>query len=680
MPNHRKLLVALALLLLTSFACQALGGTPEPVPTAAPEATRTPAPSPTPLLPLPVQPGVNNPDEPVFVRGTIEYTSPFFLNAAAEPFVLLEDQAGFAARDREFIFALAGQSIGPVDFLDDGVLGYSLALPSVPQGTFLDVDNNGKSDTGVQVFAVAYWSNIWGGPFLEERDGGGWSTGYASTITDPNREDEISGGILIIWAPDDQQAFPTGFGEDGRLFTADDPTAPMPAGYTLVDLNEEPFRFYKEAEPVIDLYEGVIAVNDYSGMDFLEAFEALFEKASREYPFTADKNIDWPGLYSQFSPRFEVARTQSDFYKALRDFTYAIPDGHVGVTIDPETFFFERGGSFGLVLAELSDGRVIATQVLPETPAAAAGILPGAEITTWGGQPVQAALDAVEPYFGPYSTQTARRAGQVVFLTRVAPDTRLELGYRNPAAATSQQVTLTATVEYDSLFASMAVFNQDEMELPVSGRMLVEAPLGYIRLSTFSDDYNLMARLWERYIQALIASDVPGLVIDIRLNSGGSSGLARDFAGYFFNRELELFRRSYFNEYTQVFEYLDVPFRVKPAPLYYNGQIAVLIGVECVSACEGFAYTLAELPNVTLVGHTGTAGAFGEVGRGQYKLPGELSMQFPTGRSETLDGALVIEGRGVQPDVLVPVTYESAMGQADVVLEAAIEVLLQQIR
>jgi C-terminal processing protease CtpA/Prc len=50
-------------------------------------------------------------------------------------------------------------------------------------------------------------------------------------------------------------------------------------------------------------------------------------------------------------------------------------------------------------------------------------------------------------------------------------------------------------------------------------------------------------------------------------------------------------------------------------------------------------------------------------------------MQFPTGRPETPDGELLIEGTGVVPDISVPVTEESALGEVDAVLEAAIEAL-----
>ena len=169
-------------------------------------------------------------NEPVLVTGTIPFTSPFFLAGNSEPFVLLEDEAGFVSRNREFVFPLEGQAIGPVSLVQDGLLEFSLPLPSLPQGTPIDVDQDNTEDRGVMIFVVAYWSNTWGDPFLEERDGTGWSNAYASTTTDPNRDDEINGGTMVIWAPDDQQAFPTGFGEDEELFTQMIRSRPSPPG------------------------------------------------------------------------------------------------------------------------------------------------------------------------------------------------------------------------------------------------------------------------------------------------------------------------------------------------------------------------------------------------------------------------------------------------------------------
>lgn len=672
-PARRYLLV-LASLLLIALSCRALTDiAPGPSPTPPPPST------PTSLPPMPVVPGEENPTEPVFIRGSIVYTFPFFEDTLAEPFVLLEDQAGFIRRDEQFEFQPAGQVLGAVEaFPDEDRLTYTLALPSVPQGTLVDLDNDGEQDTGVQVFAVAYWTNTWGGPFLEPRDGTGWSAAYTSTINDPELDYEIQGGMLVVWAPDDEQSFPSGFGPDGLLFTEDDPTAPIPAGYNLVNLNEEPFRVYKEATPTIDLIEGEIGVNDLSDLSYPQAFKAFFEKASREYPFTGEKEIDWEALQAEFGPRFEQVNDQESFYRTFQEFAYRIPDAHVGL-FDQDVFFEDYGGGLGLVPAELSDGKVIAAKVLPDLPADRAGIRPGAEIIEWNGTPVSQAIDQVVPGLGPSSTDHHRRLAQVAFLTRMPVREEVAFTYRNPGDSEAKEARLRAELEVDSLFAALPSLQDDPLGLPVEARVLEPSGLGYIRINSFSDDDNLMARLWQRHMENMIELEIPGLIIDLRVNGGGNPGLARDFAGYFFDQEIELYQGLYFNELSGDFKASSDVNSIQPGPLYYRGLLAVLISPDCISACEGFAYSLNQEGRSVLIGHFPTAGAFGEVGRGQYRLPGDISFQIPTGRPETPSGELLIEGTGVLPDIQVPVSVESATEQIDAVLETAVQTLVERL-
>jgi C-terminal processing protease CtpA/Prc len=671
----KKVIIALlvCLMIFTTVACSK----PESA-SDQNEGNKTDLSETTPILAPPAATGEVDPNEPVLITGTIPFTSPFFLDGNAEPFVLLEDQAGFAARDKDFEFPLAGQAIGPVDLIEDNLLGFSLPLPTIPQGTLLDVDNNGQTDEGVMVFAVAYWSNTWGGPFLEERDGTGWSSAYATTITDSDRDYEITGGYLIIWAPDENQSFPSGFGDDNMLFTEDDPVQTVPAGYSIVNLNQTPFEITKEAQPEFELVEGEGALKDYSDLTYSEAFETMFEKVAIEYPFTKDKNIDWDALHDEFSPLFDKVRNDTDFYRLMKDFTLRIPDSHVGMSFNAEVFFEDQGGSFGLVLQQLSDKRVLITDVVPNSPADLAGIEIGAEILTWNALPVDDALAQIEPWLGPYSTEHSKRMGQLIGLTRVPPYESVQISYQNPGQGT-QTIDLDSDIEYESLFIALGYYDMDELELPVEGEILDNYGLGYIKINTFSDDYNLMARLWDRYIKILIDNDIPGLIIDMRSNSGGNGGLAMDFAGYLFDQNYTIAQHAYYNEVSGQFEYTEYPSEIETGPMYYDGYVVVLVSPDCVSACEGFTNALTTAERSIVVGHYPTNGAFGEVGRGQYELPGEISIQFPTGRPETMDGDLLIEGIGVVPAVTVPVTAESVFGQSDPVLDTAIQTLLDLI-
>lgn len=617
-------------------------------------------------------------NEPVLVTGTIPFTSPFFLAGNSEPFILLEDEAGFIDRNREFVFPLNGQAIGPVDLVQDGLLSFSLALPSVPQATLSDVDHDGQEEQGVMIFVVAYWSNTWGGSFLEERDGTGWSNAYASTTADPNRDDEINGGTMVIWAPDDKQSFPSGFGEDEKLFTEDDPVADIPAGYSFVDLDTDPFRVYKQPTLELELNEGASAVNDYSTMNYVDAFETMFTKVSTEYPFTDFKSLDWDTIHAQIAPMVQSATNDDDFYVALRDFTYMIPDAHVGISFNPNVFWPEIGGEFGLVLDQLDDGSVVVTQVLPGSPAEQAGIERGAKLITWGGKPVADALDDVHPYFAPFSTEQHERQQQLIFLPRVSAGGSIDISFVNPGSS-EQQATMQSVEDVQSYFAADPISLEDQLSTPVYAEVL-DSGIGYIKVNDFQDDYNLTARLYERALQGLIDNNIPALIIDLRVNYGGSGGLALDFSDYFYDEEVVLWNRESYNPLTGVFELEEFPAHIKPGKLLYEGPIAVLVSPSCISACEGFAYALTSTGRAIAVGTAGTAGAFGDVGFGQYAMPGGWSMQFPTGRPVDPNGNIVIEGVGVQPDIKVSKTLDSVLGVGDPVLDAAVQALLDQIQ
>jgi hypothetical protein len=107
------------------------------------------------------------------VTGQVTYTNTFFTDGVAQPIIILEDQGGFVKRDRKFVIPVKSQVIGEItsDFYTSPFT-YSLALPSEPNGTLNDVDHDGNKDTGVMIFAVAYWTNTWGDPYLERRDQG----------------------------------------------------------------------------------------------------------------------------------------------------------------------------------------------------------------------------------------------------------------------------------------------------------------------------------------------------------------------------------------------------------------------------------------------------------------------------------------------------------------------------
>jgi hypothetical protein len=130
-------------------------------------------------------------------------------------------------------------------------------------------------------------------------------------------------------------SIPSSFGDDGLLFTDDDPHMAVPAGYSIVDLDKDPFQVSREQVSDVELYEPTdVAIKDYSDLSYTDAFQKLFDVISVEYAFNdiAGKAPDWQVLYDKVMPLVQQAQQDRDpyaFFLALHEFTLGFNDGHV---------------------------------------------------------------------------------------------------------------------------------------------------------------------------------------------------------------------------------------------------------------------------------------------------------------------------------------------------------------
>lgn len=628
---------------------------------------------------------------PKVVTGAVEYTSLFFTMGVAEPVIILEDQGGFVARDRKFLIPVESQVIGQItsDFYTSP-FEYSLTLPAEPKGTLNDVDHDGQEDTGVMIFAVAYWTNTWGDPYLERRDqgGGGWSSAYASTrvSTDSDSYLEVFGGQYLVFAPDANQQFPSGFGADKKLFTDDDPLMDLPAGWSVIDMDQSPFGIDRSENPTLDLYEPKsAALDDFTKLSYTAAFDAMLDKFRREYAYTEFKNIDWDVREKEFRPRFEAAEKASDphaFALALRDFVWSIPDTHVGMDTSAlnDDFFADIAGGIGLALGETSDGEIIARYVTPGSPASAAGIEFGARILSLDGKPIDEVVSAIVPWSSPFSNPEIKRLQQLRYATRFrAEKGKVDITFVNPGGA-EKTVVLDVVSERDSFSITSFSYGQPVTSLPVEFEVLPSG-YGYIKISSFSENQVLTIQAWEYALQYFNQAEVPGVILDMRYNSGGSGWLADQMAAYFFTKEIVSGKGSSYDEVTGEF-YMDPASEALMIPpreaLQYTGPVVVMVGPACVSACEFFSYNMTINDRATVVGQYPTSGAGGGVEA--FLMPENTYVQMTVSRQMDAEGNIHIEGGGVAPNVRVPVTAETfqrELAGEDVILEAAVKVISQ---
>jgi C-terminal processing protease CtpA/Prc len=672
------LISGLVVFMIVASACAAFN---QSLPTSATN-TPTPIKNFAPALPTPGATPLPG-SQPVQISGDFSYTNTIFVEElAVEHEVALVDMHGFVTRDKEWLIPIQSQTLGYAKIAPAQKAGtFWLQLPSQPAGVFDDVAHNGKKNTGVQIFSVAYWPNLAGGPYSDGDDPSrGWPTYLTSMTTDTENNDEVTGGKLVVWSPDDQQFFPTGFGPDGKLFTADDPVGAIPAGYSIIDLDQKPFSILHDRDAQLKLYEPKdVAIKDFSTQSYTQSFDNLVSILRKEYAFNGiqGKQPNWDDLDAKIAPRVKDAENKKDgfaFYEALVDFTYAFKDGHVGLNggdFDSQYFFLHAPGGYGFAIQELDDGTAMVVYVLKNGPADKAGIQVGDTITQFNQKPIAQAISEVQPLFSPASSDFALRYEQARFLVRdkIGAQASVTFTSKNGAPKT---VPLTTTDERESLSATSLYKNYDPNVLPVESRIL-DSGQGYIKVNSNSDDLNLTIRLFMRAFTIFQKQNVPGVIIDMRQNQGGSPlGLV----GYLTHKTIEMGQLEYYSDKTGKFE-TDGP-RDKFFPFetqYHVSKVAVLVGQTCYSACELEAYGFSQLPGAIVVGQTPSAGVEAEVARGQFKMPGGIEMQFPTGRFVAPDGSLFLEGQGVKPTLRVPINAQTVLSPDDEVLKAAEQAL-----
>jgi len=182
-------------------------------------------------------------------------------------------------------------------------------------------------------------------------------------------------------------------------------------------------------------------------------------------------------------------------------------------------------------------------------------------------------------------------------------------------------------------------------------------------------------------IRRFLKAGAPGIVIDVRGNTGGQDEIIPRITAFFQPRPRIYEIAGLYDPATALFRpHPETAVRVLPRRPYWPRRVAVLVNADTFSAGEGIPLALRGLPNVAVFGWRGTQGSFG-VGEKTVHLPDGLDFVFPQGRS--LDGRYQIQldsdalGRGgVPPDHHVPLdeaAFDAAFRRGrDVVLEAVV--------
>ncbi len=399
----------------------------------------------------------------------------------------------------------------------------------------------------------------------------------------------------------------------------------------------------------------------------LTGFIRFWTEAKHNFPFFSRMpELNWDKVLVEYLPRVRKAETLQEYNKVMLSLAALLKDGHTNYYPHgnrnyycPPIRVIGTGGKAIIQQVDLNDSSLDAQSrdALMNT-----NLRPGEEITSVDGLPVNEHLEKnVYPYVCA-STPQGRDVSAFYKLLQGEPGSRLSLSVKRLDGSTCG-LKLTRCTAFPPSEKNDFVFRK------------ISDDVGYVNLPTFggsstADQFDKLADQMK---------GLKGLIIDVRRNGGGDSGVGHRIISRLIDSPLKdtiwktrdyrpAFRAWGRNEGWHHGE----PEEVKPAEKkYFLGPIVLLTSPETFSAAEDFTAVLHFGKRVTIVGEK-TGGSTGQPL--MIALPMGASARICTKWDTYPDGREFV-GVGIIPDVEIGPTAEDIATGRDAVLEKGVTVL-----
>jgi len=439
---------------------------------------------------------------------------------------------------------------------------------------------------------------------------------------------------------------------------------------------------------------------DFTNSTWSHAFSSLHSLMKERYAFSQWKNIDWDELYTTREPAVKAAEKAQDkaaYYRAIRGYLYAIPDGHVNVLPNEGDFgakYADIGGGYGISLVQLDSGDVVVAYVANGSAAEQAGIRSGDEVTGWNGVEIHDAINATSfiwAYKKP-STEEGIRVQKTRLLIRAPIGTPALVKITYGSIPHPRVLNLTAYDDrYDTLTQGTFYLGKAVNDIGTDDQLHGIRPQvsnDIVTVKTLRNGYTYIAVYEERYevyqpfkaaMLSAIANKSPGIVLDLRFNGGGDDNLAACMAGWFVDRPVFYEYGTKYDPGTKQFPVLTEAWS-QPQAVRYEGPVAVMVSPDTISSGEGVPNVFVRSGTGAIVSFYGSNGAFG-MNNFQAALPLGMYILFPDGASLDEHGTIQVDSNavlkgGVSPTVRVPLneaTLARAIAGEDVQLTYAMD-------
>ncbi|OGO62039.1 MAG: hypothetical protein A2029_08590 [Chloroflexi bacterium RBG_19FT_COMBO_47_9] len=303
----------------------------------------------------------------------------------------------------------------------------------------------------------------------------------------------------------------------------------------------------------------------------LSIFENLWTIVNDTYIYPDFNGLDWNAIHQEYKQKISSGMTSSQFYLAMSELIASLGDDH-SLYLDPQAVadqIAEYQGTYdyvgiGVLASAIPERqRAVILSVFTDSPAETAGLQPRDSIISVDGNPI---LD---------------EDGFLRDIVRGPNGTTITMVVQTPGAQpreiriTRHQITGEIPVIYKVI------------TLPDGNR------IGYILLVTF-DDSTVDEQVASLLNQMTEDAPLDGLILDNRMNGGGSSAVLEPMLGFFVGGNLGDFINR--NE--------ERPLEIRLNDINGSSQVplVVLVGSETASFGEIFAGILQDVGRAYLIG------------------------------------------------------------------------------
>jgi len=395
----------------------------------------------------------------------------------------------------------------------------------------------------------------------------------------------------------------------------------------------------------------------------LESFDMVWNTIKAKHFDPKLNGADWEGAKTELRPKIEQAKNMNEARAVLGDLIGRLKQTHFGI-IPAEAYNdlpgakkadgskADENGTSGIQV-RVADGLPVVWKLDPESSAAAAGVGTGWQIVSVDGKKISKLLDRLKNLEIEESMKTVYQSMSIQRAMQGAIGETRTVVFRDGSNA-----LVTKAISMQSPSGTAAVFgNMPKIYVRMESKEIVPK-IGYISLNAFFDPMNVNNK-YKAAIEQFEKAD--GLIIDLRGNPGGIGAMAMGLGGYLVNKDNQklgemVTRDAKFN------------FLLNPQPTTFDGPLAVLVDEMSMSTSEIFAGGLQDLGRARIFGIQTPGAALPST---IEKLPNGDGFQYAFANYISFKGQ-PLEGKGVEPDEIIPLHRDVLLAGRDPVIEAAI--------